>query len=219
MTEKRKPFLIGVAGGRGAGKSTVCQRIMEKLGQVDKDHKERQVVCISQDSFYRDLTPSEKIKAEEGKFNFDHPDAYDHDLILETLQNILAGKKCEIPVYDYKTNSIIPNETTTVYPADVVLFEGILVFHVSNIRDLFDMKLFVDADPDTRLVRIIRRDTSERKLKLEKVLAYYTSSTKPSFHNFCYPTIADADVIIPEGASNDVAIDLIVNNIWDILHD
>lgn len=86
--------------------STVCKRIMEKLGQVDKDHTERQVVCISQDSFYRDLTPAEKLKAEKGQYNFDHPNAFDNELILQTLKDILAGNKCEIPAYDYRTNSL-----------------------------------------------------------------------------------------------------------------
>ncbi|XP_014232428.2 probable uridine-cytidine kinase isoform X1 [Trichogramma pretiosum] len=216
--EAKTPFLIGVSGGTASGKSTVCQRIMEKLGQVDKDHKERQVVCISQDSFYRDLTPSEKIKAEKGQFNFDHPDAFDNDLILQTLQDILAGKKCEIPVYDYKTNSIIPNQTTTIYPADVVLFEGILVFYFSNIRDLFHMKLFVDTNSDTRLERRVPRDVKERGRDLDYVLNQYLNFVKPAFEEFCLPTKKFADVIIPRGADNTVAIDLIVHHIWDILH-
>lgn len=150
---------------------------MEKLGQVDMDHMKRQVVCISQDSFYRDLTPAEKLKAEKGQFNFDHPDAFDNDLILQTLQDILAGVKCEIPAYDYRTNSLyvplplqitshvsdamlivpfafrVKDQITTIYPADVVLFEGILVFYFPKIRDLFHMKLFVDTDSDIRLAR------------------------------------------------------------------
>ncbi|CAB0032673.1 unnamed protein product [Trichogramma brassicae] len=215
--EAKTPFLIGVSGGTASGKSTVCKRIMEKLGQVDKDHTERQVVCISQDSFYRDLTPSEKIKAEKGQFNFDHPDAFDNDLILQTLQDILAGKKCEIPVYDYKTNSIIPNQTTIIYPADVVLFEGILVFYFSNIRDLFHMKLFVDTDSETRLERRVPRDIKERGRDLDYVLNQYMNFVKPAFEEFCLPTKKFADVIIPRGADNTVAIDLIVQHIRDIL--
>ncbi|XP_076232353.1 uridine-cytidine kinase isoform X2 [Calliopsis andreniformis] len=215
--ESKTPFLIGVSGGTASGKSTVCKRIMEKLGQVDMDHMQRQVVCISQDSFYRDLTPAEKIKAEKGQYNFDHPDAFDNDLILQTLQDILAGVKCEIPAYDYRTNSLIKDQLTTIYPADVVLFEGILVFYFPKIRDLFHMKLFVDTDSDTRLARRVPRDINERGRDLDYVLNQYMNFVKPAFEEFCLPTKKFADVIIPRGADNTVAIDLIVQHIRDFL--
>ncbi|XP_012253357.1 uridine-cytidine kinase isoform X1 [Athalia rosae] len=215
--EGKTPFLIGVSGGTASGKSTVCKRIMEKLGQVDMDHTERQVVCISQDSFYRELSPAEKLKAEKGQFNFDHPDAFDNDRILQTLQDILAGVKCEIPAYDYRSNSIIKNQITTIYPADVVLFEGILVFYFPVIRELFHMKLFVDTDSDTRLARRVPRDIKERGRDLDYVLNQYMNFVKPAFEEFCLPTKKFADVIIPRGADNTVAIDLIVHHIWDIL--
>ncbi|XP_074106807.1 uridine-cytidine kinase isoform X1 [Cotesia typhae] len=216
--EGKTPFLIGVSGGTASGKSTVCKRIMEKLGQVDMDHTERQVVCISQDCFYRDLTPAEKLRAEKGQFNFDHPDAFDNDLILSTLQDILAGVKCEVATYDYRTNSLLRDQTTTIYPADVVLFEGILVFYFPKIRDLFHMKLFVDTDSDTRLARRVPRDINERGRDLDYVLNQYMNFVKPAFEEFCLPTKKFADVIIPRGADNTVAIDLIVHHIWDILH-
>ncbi|XP_043275057.1 uridine-cytidine kinase isoform X2 [Venturia canescens] len=215
--EGKTPFLIGVSGGTASGKSTVCKRIMEKLGQVDMDHTERQVVCISQDSFYRDLTPAEKIKAEKGLYNFDHPDAFDNDLILQTLQDILSGIKCEIPAYDYRTNSLIKDQITTIYPADVVLFEGILVFYFPKIRDLFHMKLFVDTDSDTRLARRVPRDIKERGRDLDYVLNQYMNFVKPAFEEFCLPTKKFADVIIPRGADNTVAIELIVQHIRDLL--
>uniref|UniRef100_A0A1B6HFP3 uridine/cytidine kinase n=1 Tax=Homalodisca liturata TaxID=320908 RepID=A0A1B6HFP3_9HEMI len=216
--EGKIPFLIGVAGGTASGKSTVCKRIMEKLGQVDVDHTQRQVVTISQDSFYRELSPADKAKAAKGQYNFDHPDAFNDELIYQTLQDVLAGKKCEIPVYDYRTNSIVPNQTTTVYPADVVLFEGILVFYFPEVRDLFHMKLFVDTDSDTRLARRVPRDIKERGRDLDNVLTHYMNYVKPAFEDFCLPTKKFADVIIPRGADNTVAIDLIVHHIWDILH-
>ncbi|XP_076673820.1 uridine-cytidine kinase isoform X2 [Andrena cerasifolii] len=215
--ESKTPFLIGVSGGTASGKSTVCKRIMEKLGQVDMDHMKRQVVCISQDSFYRDLTPAEKLKAEKGQFNFDHPDAFDNDLILQTLQDILAGVKCEIPAYDYRTNSLVKDQITTIYPADVVLFEGILVFYFPKIRDLFHMKLFVDTDSDIRLARRVPRDINERGRDLDYVLNQYMNFVKPAFEEFCLPTKKFADVIIPRGADNIVAIDLIVQHIRDFL--
>ncbi|GLG99503.1 Uridine-cytidine kinase [Gryllus bimaculatus] len=208
--EGKTPFLIGVAGGTASGKSTVCKRIMEKLGQVDKDHAERQVVCISQDSFYRELSSAEKGKAEKGQFNFDHPDAFNEELILRTLKDILAGKKCEIPLSE--------TQFQTIYPADVVLFEGILVFFFPEIRELFHMKLFVDTDSDTRLARRVPRDINERGRDLEQVLNQYMNFVKPAFEEFCSPTKKYADVIIPRGADNTVAIELIVQHIRDFLN-
>ncbi|CAK9821838.1 Uridine-cytidine kinase [Anthophora retusa] len=191
-TSCKTPFLIGVSGGTASGKST--------------------------DSFYRDLSSAEKLKAEKGQYNFDHPDAFDNDLILQTLQDILAGVKCEIPAYDYRTNSLIKDQITTIYPADVVLFEGILVFYFPKIRDLFHMKLFVDTDSDTRLARRVLRDISERGRDLDYVLNQYMNFVKPAFEEFCLPTKKFADVIIPRGADNAVAIDLIVQHIRDFLN-
>jgi uridine kinase len=216
--DAKTPFLIGVSGGTASGKSTVCKRIMEKLGQVDVDHTQRQVVCISQDSFYRDLTPSEIQKAERGLFNFDHPDAFNETLMKESLMDILAGKIVQIPTYDYKNHSLRNDEILTIYPADVVLFEGILVFYFPEVRKLFHMKLFVDTDSDTRLARRVPRDINERGRDLEQVLNQYMTFVKPAFEEFCSPTKKFADVIIPRGADNTVAIDLIVHHIWDILH-
>ncbi|CAH0559347.1 unnamed protein product [Brassicogethes aeneus] len=216
-TEGKAPFLIGVSGGTASGKSTVCKRIMEKLGQVDMDQAQRQVICISQDSFYRELTPTEISKAEKGQFNFDHPDAFNETLLLETLQDILAGKIVQIPTYDYRHHSLNKDEFLTIYPADVVLFEGILVFYFPEIRKLFHMKLFVDTDSDTRLARRVPRDINERGRDLEQVLNQYMNFVKPAFEEFCFPTKKFADVIIPRGADNTVAIDLIVQHIREIL--
>uniref|UniRef100_A0A1L8DLA6 uridine/cytidine kinase n=1 Tax=Nyssomyia neivai TaxID=330878 RepID=A0A1L8DLA6_9DIPT len=215
--EVKQPFLIGVAGGTASGKSTVCKRIMEQLGQADMDHAQRQVVCISQDSFYRELTAAEKAKAERGQFNFDHPDAFNEDMMLRTLKDILAGQKVEIPAYDYRTNSLRPERIITIYPVDVVMFEGILTFYFPEIRDLFHMKLFVDTDSDTRLARRVPRDVNERGRDLDQVLNYYLNYVKPAFEEFCSPTKKFADVIIPRGADNTVAIDLIVLHIGELL--
>lgn len=214
----KTPFLIGVAGGTASGKSTVCKRIMEQLGQADMDHTQRQVVSISQDSFYRELTSAEKVRAEKGQFNFDHPDAFNEELMLKTLQDVLQGKKVEINEYDYRTNSVCPDRKLTIYPADVVLFEGILVFYFPAIRDLFHMKLFVDTDSDTRLARRVPRDINERGRDLEHVLNAYMTFVKPAFEEFCSPTKKFADVIIPRGADNTVAIDLIVQHIREFLN-
>nr|XP_019537262.2 uridine-cytidine kinase-like isoform X3 [Aedes albopictus] len=214
----KTPFLIGVAGGTASGKSTVCKRIMEQLGQADMDHTQRQVVSISQDSFYRELTPAEKLRADKGLFNFDHPDAFNEELMLTTLQDILQGKKVEINEYDYRSNALHPEKKLTIYPADVVLFEGILVFYFPAIRELFHMKLFVDTDSDTRLARRVPRDINERGRDLEQVLNAYMVFVKPAFEEFCSPTKKFADVIIPRGADNTVAIDLIVQHIREFLN-
>ncbi|XP_016981506.1 uridine-cytidine kinase isoform X2 [Drosophila rhopaloa] len=215
--EVKSPFLIGVAGGTASGKSTVCKKIMEQLGQAEMDHTQRQVVSISQDSFYRELTAAEKAKAQKGLFNFDHPDAFNEELMFSTLQNILQGHKVEIPSYDYRTNSLDFENMLVIYPADVVLFEGILVFYFPKIRDLFHMKLFVDTDSDTRLARRVPRDINERGRDLDAVLTQYMTFVKPAFEEFCSPTKKFADVIIPRGADNTVAIDLIVHHIGEIL--
>ncbi|MGH0181056.1 UNVERIFIED_CONTAM: hypothetical protein FKN15_005600 [Acipenser sinensis] len=197
----RQPFLIGVAGGTASGKSSVCRKIMELLGQNEIDHHQRQVAILSQDSFYKVLTAEQKAKALKGQFNFDHPDAFDNELILKTLREIVEGKTVQIPVYDFVTHSR-KEETVTVYPADVVLFEGILMFYSQEIRDLFQMKLFVDTDADTRLSRRVLRDISERARDLEQVLTQYITFVKPAFEEFCLPTKKYADVIIPRGADN-----------------
>ncbi|EDW33958.1 GL21848 [Drosophila persimilis] len=202
--EVKSPFLIGVAGGTASGKSTVCKKIMEQLGQAEMDHTQRQVVAISQDSFYRELTAAEKAKAQKGLFNFDHPDAFNEELMFDTLQGILKGHKVKIPGYDYRTNSLD--------------FENMLVIYPADIRDLFHMKLFVDTDSDTRLARRVPRDINERGRDLDAVLTQYMTFVKPAFEEFCSPTKKFADVIIPRGADNTVAIDLIVQHIRDFLN-
>ncbi|CDQ92647.1 unnamed protein product [Oncorhynchus mykiss] len=213
----RQPFLIGVSGGTASGKSSVCEKIMELLGQNEIDHHQRQVAILSQDSFYKELTPEQKAKALKGQFNFDHPDAFDNELVMKTLWQIMQGKTVQIPVYDFFTHSR-KDEFVTVYPADVVLFEGILMFYSQEIRDLFQMKLFVDTDADTRLSRRVLRDIGERGRDLEQVLTQYITFVKPAFEEFCLPTKKYADVIIPRGADNLVAINLIVQHIQDILN-
>uniref|UniRef100_A0A3Q3X9Y7 uridine/cytidine kinase n=1 Tax=Mola mola TaxID=94237 RepID=A0A3Q3X9Y7_MOLML len=190
---------------------------MELLGQNDIDQHKRQVAILSQDSFYRVLTPEQKAKALKGQFNFDHPDAFDNDLVIETLCDIKEGKTVHIPVYDFVSHSR-KEETVTVYPADVVLFEGILMFYAQEIRDLFQMKLFVDTDADTRLSRRVLRDINERGRDLESILAQYITFVKPAFEEFCQPTKKYADVIIPRGTDNLVAMNLIVLHIQDILN-
>ncbi|XP_039620310.1 uridine-cytidine kinase 1 isoform X1 [Polypterus senegalus] len=213
---QKRPFLIGVSGGTASGKSTVCAKIMELLGQNEVDSHQRKVVILSQDCFYRVLTPDQRAKALKGQYNFDHPDAFDNELMYKTLKDIVEGKTVEVPTYDFVTHSRL-QEMTTVYPGDVVLFEGILVFYGQEIRDMFHLKLFVDTDSDVRLSRRVLRDM-QRGRELEQILCQYTTFVKPAFEEFCLPTKKYADVIIPRGVDNMVAINLIVQHIQDILN-
>merc|ERR1719411_583711 len=214
-----KPFLIGVAGGTASGKTSVCDEIRKAVGRHGNKETERQIITLSQDSFYRNLTSDEANKQKKGKFNFDHPDAFDHKLMLKCLSDIRSGKSIQVPVYDFKTNSRVEGKFDNILAADVVLLEGILVFYHKEVRDLFDMKLFVDTDADTRLARRVLRDIDERGRDLENVLFQYTNLVKPAFEEFCLPTKKHADVIIPRGADNTVAISLIGEHIRDILSD
>lgn len=211
-----RPFVIGVAGGTASGKSTVCSKIMEQLGQTEVDRRQRQVAIINQDSFYKLLNDAEKEQASKGQFNFDHPEAFDYSQMMETMRNVVQGKTVDIPSYDYISNSR-KGSNQAVYPADVVLFEGILVFYWPELRNMFHMKLFVDTDPDTRLSRRVLRDTKERGRDLDQILTQYTTLVKPAFEEFCLPSKKYADVIIPRGADNTVAIDLIVQHIQELL--
>jgi len=217
MPALRTPFMIGVAGGTASGKSTVCKTLVDMLGQSEVNAEEKQVAILSQDSFYRDLTPAEAAKAMKGTFNFDHPDAYDNKLMESVLTDIINGRQTKVPVYDFKTNSRLPGEFTTIYPSDVILVEGILVFYFPRMRDLFHLKLFVDTDADTRLARRVMRDIRDRGRDLEHVLHQYTTLVKPAFEEFCLPTKKYADVIVPRGAENTVAIDLISQHMQDII--
>uniref|UniRef100_A0A3P8VWD2 uridine/cytidine kinase n=1 Tax=Cynoglossus semilaevis TaxID=244447 RepID=A0A3P8VWD2_CYNSE len=189
----RQPFLIGVSGGTASGKvgtpssetrSSVCEKIMELLGQNKIDHHQRQVAILSQDSFYKVLTPEQKAKAQKGQFNFDHPGINPARLVQCWRNHPSTVFRV---IYNFFLYHFRKDEFITVYPADVVLFEGILMFYSQEIRDVFQMKLFVDTDPDTRLSRRVLRDISERGRELEQVLTQYITFVKPAFEEFCLP--------------------------------
>ncbi|KAI6191777.1 Uridine kinase [Aphelenchoides bicaudatus] len=212
----KNKLIIGVAGGTASGKTSVCVKIMEQLTRNSFEAKKR-VCMISQDSFYLDLNEADKEKAARGEFNFDHPNAFDHQLLFNVIKKLTAGESVQLPKYDFCTNARVPNDFTHIKSADVVLVEGILIFFDKSLRDLFDIKLFVDADPDIRLARRVERDTKERGRNLQQVIHQYLGLVKPAFEEFCLPTKKYADVIIPRGVDNDVAIQLIVKHIEDIL--
>jgi len=203
MAQKKKPFIIGVCGGTASGKTSVCEDILKKL-------ENQRVVIISQDSFYASLT-EEQLKTVHS-YNFDHPNAFDWPLVESVLRGIKGGKPAEIPQYSFITHTRL-KETTPLLGADVILFEGILSFYTKELRDLMDIKLFVDTDADTRLSRRVMRDINERGRNLQGVLHQYETFVKPSFDEYILPTKKYADVIIPRGIDNQVAIKLIVQHI------
>lgn len=202
------PFIIGVAGGSASGKTTVCQEIIESLSN-------KRVVVISQDSFYRNLTQEERLLARDNNYDFDHPNAFDYEMFEQTVATIKSGRNgaIDIPIYDFKTHSRVIGKTEKLPPGDVVIVEGILIFFSQSLRDMMDMKIFVDTDADVRLARRIRRDIKERGRDLEGVLSQYERFVKPSFDDYIMPTKKYADVIIPRGGANKVAIDLLVQHI------
>ncbi|CAD5124574.1 DgyrCDS12848 [Dimorphilus gyrociliatus] len=209
-----KPFIIGVCGGTASGKTTVCDKIMEKLGEKVKS----KVEVIAMESFYKDLDPEDIEAANNGQYNFDHPDAFDIELLEKTFDQIIDRKTVWVPAYDKKSNERLSKDKwQKVPPADVIIFEGILAFYFQKIRDSFHMKLFVDSDADTRLSRRVLNDTEKNGRGLENVLNQYTQFVKPAFEEFCLPTKQHSDVIIPRGSDNTVAVDLIVQHIEELM--
>lgn len=194
-------LVIGVAGGTASGKSSVCREIVSRL-------RVQWVAHLSLDYFYRSLLPTEDPKT----YNFDHPEAFDWELVKETLRQLKEGKKVDVPTYDFKTHKRT-NVTKTLYGADVILFEGILSFHEKDVRDLMDIKIFVDEDADIRLSRRIRRDIAERGRDVMGVIQQYERFVKPAHEDFVKPTMQWADLIIPKGIKNEVAINIICKHI------
>lgn len=192
-------IIIGIAGGTGSGKTTVVKKIVEALPAGE-------VSVLPQDSYYKD---SSHIPLEERqKINFDEPAAFDWELIIQQLQELKSGKSIEVPTYSYLTCTRQP-ETVPMQPRDVVLVEGILVFSDERLRDMMDIKVFVDADADDRLIRVINRDCIERGRTPELVVERYERVLKPMHNKYIEPAKKFADLIIPQGGNNTVAIKLL----------
>lgn len=201
-------LVIGIAGGSGSGKTTVVKAIIRQLKE--------NVVVIPQDSYYKD---SSHLPLEERqKVNFDHPDSIDFCLLNDHLRQLKNGKCIEQPVYSYLTCSRSKTETITVKPADVIIIEGILIFTCAELRKQMDIKIFVDADDDDRLMRVMARDILERGKTVETVIERYTKTVKPMYLQFIEPSKRYADIIIPQGGHNKVAIDIISATIEKALH-
>ncbi|WP_342747083.1 uridine kinase [Dethiosulfatibacter aminovorans] len=203
----KKPIFIGITGGSGSGKTTVVKKIKTAIPS-------KSLTVIEQDSYYKDQ--SHLSFEERCKTNYDHPLAFDNDLLIEHLKDLAKGKEIEKPVYDYETHNR-KEETITVEPRDIIVLEGILIFYDERLRDLLDIKIFVDTDSDIRLVRRIIRDMNERGRSIDSVLNQYMQTVRPAHEQFIEPTKKYADIIIPEGGHNLVAIDLMVTKIKSII--
>jgi uridine kinase len=202
-----KPVLIGLTGGTGSGKTTVAKTIIEELGHNN-------IVLIQQDSYYKDqshLSFEERIKT-----NYDHPFAFDTELLIEHLEDLMAGKSIEKPVYDFSKHTRT-NETVTIDSCDVIVLEGILVLENEKLRNMLDIKIYVDTDNDVRFIRRLLRDTEERGRTMDSVVNQYLGVVRPMHQQFIEPTKKYADIIIPEGGYNKVAIDILVTKVKSIL--
>jgi len=195
-------IVIGIAGGTGSGKTTITQEIVKSLGE--------KVTVITHDSYYNahhELSYDERIK-----LNYDHPNAYDTAMLVEHLSALKRGEEVEVPVYDY-TIYDRSDRTTTVRPSNVIVVEGIMIFSQEELRELMDIKVFVDADADVRILRRITRDVKERARSLDSVINQYMNTVKPMHEAFVEPSKKYADVIIPEGGQNKVALDMLIGRI------
>jgi uridine kinase len=205
----KRPLIIGITGGTGSGKSTVSK-------EISKNIHEKKITVIQQDSYYKDqsgLTYEERVKT-----NYDHPFAFDNDLLIKHLKTLINNKAIEKPIYDFERHNR-KKETIKVSPRDIIILEGILILSEKKIRDLLDIKIFVDTDSDVRVIRRITRDINQRGRTLDSVIHQYMTTVRPSHLQFIEPSKRYADIIIPEGGYNKVAIDIMVTKIKSILKD
>ncbi len=199
----KKPFVLGVAGGTGSGKTTVSNRLRDAVGP---DH----IAYLQHDSYYHDhshLTPEERAKC-----NYDHPDSLDTSLMVQHLQRLIDWQSAETPLYDFATHTRLP-DSRLVSPAEIILVEGILIFVEPELRRMMDMRIYVDTAADIRFIRRLRRDVDERGRSLDSVIKQYLNTVRPMHLEFVEPSKRHADVIIPEGGNNRVAMDMIVSRL------
>ena len=202
-----RPVIFGVAGGTGSGKTTVARAILQRIGQEN-------IAYVPHDAYYRHQ--SHLTLEERRRTNYDHPDSLETPLMIEHIQELALGKPVEIPVYDF-TIHLRTSRTLRVEPAPIILVEGILIFAEAELRRLFDIKLYVDTDADIRLIRRLQRDVQQRGRTFESVINQYLTTVRPMHMEFVEPSKRFADVIIPEGGFNEVAIEMVAARIRGLL--
>jgi uridine kinase len=207
MPKQTTPIVIGIAGGTGSGKTTVAQVILDRVGT-------HHIALLPHDAYYKDL--SALSQTQRAQINFDHPDSLDTDLLIEHVNLLKSGQLVQLPVYDFKTHARTPH-TILVEPQRVILVEGILIFAEPRLRELFDVKIFVDTDPDIRFIRRLERDITERGRTSISVIQQYLTTVRPMHLEFVEPSKRYADVIIPEGGLNSVAMDMVVARLLELL--
>lgn len=201
------PVVFGVAGGTGSGKTTVAHAILDQVGT-------EKIAFLPHDAYYRELShPSEEERA---KVNFDHPDSLETELLIHHVKELLAGRAIDLPVYDFTTHTRT-GETIRVEPAPIILVEGILIFSDPELRELMDIRIYVDADADLRFIRRMTRDVQERKRTVESVIDQYMTTVRPMHVEFVEPSKRYADVIVPEGGFNRVAMTMIGARLKELL--
>ena len=209
MVLLKRPLLIGIAGGSASGKTSLAKRIYELF------EKSNSVIIIKEDDYYKeqsDVPLSERVKV-----NYDHPFAFDHDLLIAQLQELYDGNTIQKPIYDYAVHNR-SKEVEIIHPCDVIIIEGLFVLENSKLRNMLDIKLFVDTPADVRFIRRLIRDVNERERTLQSVVTQYLNTVRIMHEEFVEPSKKYADLIIPEGGKNDVAIDIIASKISSILN-
>jgi uridine kinase len=207
MIDKLHPLIIGIAGGSGSGKTTVAQAILQRVGP-------ERISFLQHDAYYKDLSGLPPVQRAE--LNFDHPNSLDNDLLIRHIKQLRKGLPVQVPIYDFSTHSRT-DKNYVVQPRGVILVEGILIFVEPDLRQLFDVKIFVDTDSDLRFIRRIQRDISERGRTSESVIKQYLSTVRPMHLEFVEPSKRYADIIIPEGGFNAAALDILVARIETML--
>ncbi|HZD56219.1 MAG TPA: uridine kinase [Anaerolineales bacterium] len=208
MSKRASPLVIAIAGGTGSGKTTVANVI---LGRVGANH----IAYLPHDAYYKDL--ADLPPAQRAHINFDHPNSLDTDTLVRHVQDLKNNLPIELPVYDFRTHSRTAR-TVPINPQPIIIVEGILIFVEPALRRLFDVKIYVDTDPDIRFIRRLERDIAERGRTMESVIHQYMTTVRPMHQEFVEPSKRYADVIIPEGGFNTVALDMVVARVQALLH-
>ena len=207
MADKPSPIVIGIAGGTGSGKTTVANKILNRVGK-------HRIAYLPHDAYYRDLR--DLPKEQRAAINFDHPDSLESELMVEHIKKLKNWESVDLPIYDFSIHTRT-DKTIHIKPHPVIIVEGILIFAERELRDMFDVKIFVDTDADIRFIRRLQRDIAERGRTMDMVVHQYMSTVRPMHLDFVEPSKRYAHIIIPEGGLNEVAMDMVIARIEALL--